>query len=62
MIIQMLSKFMKIVSISEQTESTKSTGRLKTSFPKKKVESADMYKPVLNKITATHEYCVKTMT
>ena len=55
MIIQMLSKFMKIISISEETENTKSRERLKTSFPKEKVESADMYKPVLNKITATHE-------
>ena len=29
--------------------------RQKTSLPKKSVENADLYKPILNKIMTTHE-------
>ena len=40
----------------EQAENTISVERQKTSFPKVKVENADLYKHVLNKImTTTHE-------
>ena len=31
----------------------------KSSFPKELVENADVYKPVLNKIMATHYSCVE---
>ena len=53
---QMLQKFMKSTSDSEQAVITKSVERLKkTSFPKKYVENTDLYKPVLNKIMTTQD-------
>ena len=42
-------------STQKRQKNTKSAGRQKTSFPKEKVENADLYKPVLNKIMATEE-------
>ena len=45
-------KFMKITS---NLHNTKSVEPPKTSFPKKSVENADLYKPVLNKIMTTHK-------
>ena len=40
---------------TKQTENTKSTERLKASFPKESVKNADFNNQVLNKIMATHE-------
>ena len=51
----MLQKFVKSASNSEQTVSTKSAERQKTSFPKEWVENTDLYKPVLNKIMTTQD-------
>ena len=50
-------KYMKITlnSTQKRQKNTKSAGRQKTSFPKEKVENADLYKPVLNKIMSTEE-------
>ena len=55
----MLQKFVKSASNSEQTVSTKSAERQKTSFPKEWVENTDLYKPVLNKIMTTQDQCVR---
>ena len=35
------------------------TERQEVGFPKEKVENTDLYKPILNKIMAIHEQCVK---
>ena len=55
MIIQMLQKFMKITSNSEQAVNTKAQKDKKTSFQKEWVENTDLYKVVLNKIITTQE-------
>ena len=55
----MLQKLIKIRSNSEQAKNTKIAKRQKTSFPKEQVENKDLYKPLLNKIMATQEQCVK---
>ena len=54
-----VTKFTKIISNSShnrQKTQNKSRKTKKTSFPKKKrVENADLYKPVLNKIVTVHK-------
>ena len=49
-------KFMKVTSNLTQCKKRRNT---KTRLPKETVENADLYKPALNKIMTTHEYCVK---
>ena len=57
MIAQMIESIWRLHWIRHRKgkKNTKSAGRQKTSFPKEKVENADLYKPVLNKIMATEE-------
>ena len=40
---------------NKQAENIKNAQKQKASFPKKSVEYADLYKPVLNKIMTTYE-------
>ena len=43
------------MKITSNLHNTKSVEPPKASFPKKSVENADLYKPVLNKIMTTHK-------
>ena len=55
MIAQMIESIWRLNSTQKRQKNTKSAGKQKTSFSKEKVENADLYKPVLNKIMATEE-------
>ena len=46
---------MKITFNSTQNRHKTQKAQNDTSFPKESVESADLHKPVLNKIVTTHE-------
>ena len=46
-------------SNSEQAVITIGAERQKSSFPKEQVENTDLYKPELNKIMTSQDYCVK---